>query len=424
MSSARGMKSSGGIRPCARPVPSHQRLCGHDLAGLQVEDRLVVGHQLRRAPRPARSLLRVSRRPTAWPSMPTSKKAVSFLPRSFTRYMARSARRRSSSASSASADMAMPMLAVTTRSEPSRWNGESKRPRIALRRAQGVVEAENALEQDGELVAAQPRHRVGRARGVADPAGGQPDQLVPGRMAETVVHRLEVVEIDHQHGDPLVRSDAAFQGVTRAVLEQGAVRDAREGVRERLVLELIVLLLERAGHPVERVPHLLDLGSRRDRDPAAEVPASECPRGAHAEPADGAQHLDSAIRRARNTASPSAASSATRAVTACVWFCRRLVSRFSRISRLEWATSRSTPPIVAFMCSSNTSSGSFASSIGEACPGSLRRSWRTAACQSPSTLPSAVTSAGSSKSDLFRSRSIFLAAVLKSARSSGSPSSM
>ena len=53
--------------------------------------------------------------------------------------------------------------------------------------------------QHDELVAAEAAREVGRAQHRREPFGGRGEQLVAGRVAERVVHVLEVVEVDEQH---------------------------------------------------------------------------------------------------------------------------------------------------------------------------------------------------------------------------------
>ena len=54
-------------------------------------------------------------------------------------------------------------------------------------------------QQDNELVAPQPCHQVLFAHAVAHPLGHQIEQDIPGFMAEGIVYRLEVIEIDKHH---------------------------------------------------------------------------------------------------------------------------------------------------------------------------------------------------------------------------------
>ena len=64
----------------------------------------------------------------------------------------------------------------------------------------GGVGGFHAAEQECELVAAQPGHRVGAAQLAAQARGDVPQQDVAGLVAEGVVDLLEVVEVHHQQG--------------------------------------------------------------------------------------------------------------------------------------------------------------------------------------------------------------------------------
>ena len=82
------------------------------------------------------------------------------------------------------------------------------------------------------------------------------EQVVAGGVAEAVVDRLEVVEVDEQHGEAAIVARAARGGVLDPVAEQRLVGQPGERVVERLVREL---LLEPAvlGHVAE-APHPAD----------------------------------------------------------------------------------------------------------------------------------------------------------------------
>ena len=59
----------------------------------------------------------------------------------------------------------------------------------------------DTLEQDCELVAAQPRDGIGVTHGLLEASRDADEQLVAGRVAEAVVDGLEVVDVDEEHGD-------------------------------------------------------------------------------------------------------------------------------------------------------------------------------------------------------------------------------
>jgi hypothetical protein len=75
--------------------------------------------------------------------------------------------------------------------------------------------------------------------------------LVAAAVAEGVVERLEVVEVDEQDGDR--RVVAALERVPDAVEQQRAVGHPGERVVERAVAQLVVAGAQRVGHLVERL---------------------------------------------------------------------------------------------------------------------------------------------------------------------------
>jgi hypothetical protein len=93
------------------------------------------------------------------------------------------------------------------------------------------------VEQDGEFVAAEPGHRVAPAHRVLQPGGDLAQEGVTRGMAERVVDRLEVVEVDGQHGERRSRPARPAQGMLEAVGEQGAIGQARERIVEGLMGE-------------------------------------------------------------------------------------------------------------------------------------------------------------------------------------------
>ena len=70
--------------------------------------------------------------------------------------------------------------------------------------------------------------------------GGRAQQLVANRVAEAVVDRLEVVEIDEDHRELAVVAPAARERQRQAILEQRPVGEAGEVVVERLVAKLLL----------------------------------------------------------------------------------------------------------------------------------------------------------------------------------------
>ena len=102
------------------------------------------------------------------------------------------------------------------------------------------AESVDAVEQDGELVAAEAGDRVGRAHRRLEPPRDLLQDRVAGRVAEAVVDGLEVVEVDEHDADRRASATRAHDRVLDAVGEQRAVGEARDRVVERLVRELVL----------------------------------------------------------------------------------------------------------------------------------------------------------------------------------------
>ena len=100
--------------------------------------------------------------------------------------------------------------------------------------------AVGALDQDRELVTAQARHRVGAPGTRQEPLGGGDQQPVALGVAQAVVHRLEVVEIEEQHRHGVAAPLRQRQRVTHPVPEQCPVGEPGERVVERLMGELLL----------------------------------------------------------------------------------------------------------------------------------------------------------------------------------------
>ncbi len=104
--------------------------------------------------------------------------------------------------------------------------------------------ASGLLEQHGELIATQARGGVLRPQRSAHPLRDGQQQLVARRVAQAVVDRLEVVEVEEQDRKgaqwvaPLPRD-----GVPEPIGEEGPVGEIGERVMECLVLELRLQLL-------------------------------------------------------------------------------------------------------------------------------------------------------------------------------------
>ena len=97
--------------------------------------------------------------------------------------------------------------------------------------------------QDRELVAAEPRHQIGLARAADEPLRGLLQQCVADRMAERVVHRLELIEVEDEHVEPLAVPVQARERLLDRLEEQHAVGEAGQRVMMRHVIDLRLGLL-------------------------------------------------------------------------------------------------------------------------------------------------------------------------------------
>ena len=95
---------------------------------------------------------------------------------------------------------AMPMLARTSTSLAVDRERRARAPPISARPPRSdAFDVRRVLEQDRELVAAQPGGQCRSGAGAdCEPLGDRDQQRVAGGVAEAVVDRLEVVEVEEQ----------------------------------------------------------------------------------------------------------------------------------------------------------------------------------------------------------------------------------
>ncbi len=100
----------------------------------------------------------------------------------------------------------------------------------------GLIEAVETALQDDELVAAEPRQHVAAAETAREPAGGGLQQRIAGLVTEGIVDQLEPIEVEAEQ-----RQGAAVlelqQGLTQAVTQQAAVRQTRQGIVRRQMVD-------------------------------------------------------------------------------------------------------------------------------------------------------------------------------------------
>ena len=207
--------------PTSRPLP--RSICGWKLtvSSLVLERR-------------AQALLEVEPAQQPRAGRVAENSSTRSLPASLAWYIAVSASRSSTSASSSSgAATRQPMLTRTWRRWPAMSNGADSAPRMRPARIVAPVWSASRA-QHGELVAADPGDEIAVVHGAAQALGDLDQQAVAGLVAEAVVDELEVVEVQEEHGQPLLRAHGRAQpGDERGAVRQPGQRiEARTGVED------------------------------------------------------------------------------------------------------------------------------------------------------------------------------------------------
>ena len=143
-----------------------------------------------------------------------------------------------------------------------------------LREQRALGDGRIALDEDGELVTTDPGDGVPEADARAQSLADRGEQAVPGVVAEAVVDRLEVVQVDEEDRHRLI--PPLLERVVEPITEERPVGQERERVVEGLELELHLPLLQLGDRPLEVPGELAVLEDRhhlahdeQDRDDAA-----------------------------------------------------------------------------------------------------------------------------------------------------------
>ena len=182
-----------------------------------------------------------------------------------------------------------------------------------MRRGDGVLYAVDVPDDEDELVAAEAGRGLARPHAVHEPVADLLEHGVPRFVAQAVVHDLEPVEVEEEHGDVGAVPAVPCQFLVQAVEEQGPVGQAGEGVVERLVgerllgLDLLGDVLD--GHDVAGLA--VPAPGRRQHPDVADLAsgALDPERGRHLRPlpadaVDQSQRLRRGRRGARHRPSP------------------------------------------------------------------------------------------------------------------------
>ena len=109
-----------------------------------------------------------------------------------------------------------------------------------LGQGQDVLAGPHVFDQDGELVSAETRRSVERPEAGGEVGRHPLQQLVSHPVSQAVVHRLEVVEVDEDHGEVGTGLTDSGQGMLEPVLEQRLVRQSGQGIVEGPVFQLVL----------------------------------------------------------------------------------------------------------------------------------------------------------------------------------------
>jgi hypothetical protein len=179
-----------------------------------------------------------------------------------------------------------------------------------LRHPGEVLLLGDVRQDNGELVAADPRHQVVGAQRQLQPPCQFAQHPVASLVAEAVVDVLEAIEVDQHHRQDLLALGVARQGPGQALLQQGAVGQAGQGieigrlVQRRLgflpappIGRLGELALDGRAEPAEGVLEHVVLGAGAhgaDGDVLADVARDDDERQVGGQAADDVQRQQAA----------------------------------------------------------------------------------------------------------------------------------
>ena len=119
--------------------------------------------------------------------------------------------------------------AFAAREQVGLANGSENSLPGRLRLGRGVLgSCAQVFEDDRKLISAQSRHGIGFSKAGAKTPGGFLQQKVAGLMAEGVVQRLEVIQIDEQQCLLAAIGGAGGQGLPQPFQQQAAVGQTRQ----------------------------------------------------------------------------------------------------------------------------------------------------------------------------------------------------
>ena len=105
-------------------------------------------------------------------------------------------------------------------------DGQAQRVEDPLGQGHDVLAGPHVFDEDGEFVPAETRRSVEGPEALGEVRRHPLEQLVSHPVSQAVVHRLEVVEVDEDHGQVGAGLADPGQGVLEPVLEECLVRQS------------------------------------------------------------------------------------------------------------------------------------------------------------------------------------------------------
>ena len=218
-------------------VPAHQRLGAGDLAGLEVELRLVVHDDLAALDR----VRQLADQRQAGARMPVARRAVDLV--------ADAARLGRVHGDVGALHQRLDVAAVLGEHRDADAGAHEQRQAVEAERLLdragqldgdllGLLDRGAGRQQDGELVAADAGDQLGAGDAGLQAGADLAQQPVAGLVAERVVELLEVVEVDQQQRQLGLRLAGRGRGVLQAREQPAPVRQAGQRVVRGVVLAL------------------------------------------------------------------------------------------------------------------------------------------------------------------------------------------
>ena len=114
-----------------------------------------------------------------------------------------------------------------------------------LSNASGIGASHGVFEDDGELVAAGSRNRIGAAHTASEEDADMFQQLVADVVSDGVVDQLELIQIDEHECDLGARAPGPDERTVQTVLEEPAIRQAGQFVVQRQVFVFFDLAFQK-----------------------------------------------------------------------------------------------------------------------------------------------------------------------------------